>query len=496
MSQSKVNPGGAPRTASGSLLPRFPPALVRRVRRMRLGKGRAGRSAVAPHSAGAERYSESWRSIGRPATSKFNPIRGREGSKAVVDPASNYPTPETYRLAYVTNQYPAVSHTFIFNEIRELRSLGFEVATSSINACDRSWSQLPDMERVEQAQTFYIKPAGWRGAARAFYRSMMAHPAGFFRGFLFTFRLGGTAKRFFYFVEALMIGMWMHDHRLAHLHAHFGTAASSAAMIAARTFPITLSLTIHGPDEFHEVSRNYLPQKIAAARFICCIGMFARSQLMRICPVEEWRKLELVPLGVDPELFTPCPPRLRPKVFEVLCVGRLVPAKGQHILLSAVARLVGEHRSIRLRLIGDGPDRATIERRILGEGLENHVFLEGAVNPDRISDFLKQADAVALASFAEGIPVALMEAMAVEVPCISTMVAGIPELIRSEVDGLLVPASDEEQLASALRRLMDDHDLRRRLGAAGRARVSDKFNLKKNVAKLADIYKCHLSPPC
>jgi colanic acid/amylovoran biosynthesis glycosyltransferase len=401
---------------------------------------------------------------------------------------------KTYRVAYLANQYPAVSHTFIFNEIKELRLLGFEIVTASINACDRTPARLPEIERGEEAKTFYVKPSGWRGAGYALLRSLVRDPLGVLAGLAFTIRLGGSGKRLFYFVEALMIGTWMRDLNVTHLHTHFGTAASSAAMIASKTFPISFSLTIHGPDEFYEISRNYLPQKISAARFICCIGMFTRSQLMRISTVEDWPKLELAPLGVDPERFTPRAPSANLKVFEILCVGRLVPAKGQLILLSAVGALIAEGRSLRLRLLGDGPDRVAIEERINQEGLGDHIILEGAVNQDRIHDFLTQADVLALASFAEGVPIALMEAMAAEVPCISTTVGGIPELIRNEVDGLLVAPSDEGQLASALRRLMDDPVLRRRLGTAGRARVTEMFHLKTNVTRLSEVFKCHLSP--
>jgi glycosyltransferase involved in cell wall biosynthesis len=257
-------------------------------------------------------------------------------------------------------------------------------------------------------------------------------------------------------------------------------------------------MTIHGPEEFYDVSKFYVAEKIDAALFICCIGSFARSQLMKVSPSSQWHKFKVVPLGVDQEKFTPS---RRPSVaalphfrtpFEILCIGRLVPAKGQHILISAVKRLVEENRAVRLRLLGDGPERRGLEERIAAEGLTNHVILEGAVNQDRIQGFLRNADVFALASFAEGIPVALMEAMASEIPCVSTMIAGIPELIRDEIDGLLVPPSDEEALTGALRRLMDQPEVRRRLGRAGRLRVIERYNLEKNVKALAEVYQCHL----
>jgi colanic acid/amylovoran biosynthesis glycosyltransferase len=412
------------------------------------------------------------------------------GSAALEERVARSAAP-THKLAYLVSQYPAVSHTFIFNEIKGLRDEGIEIHTASINACDRPAGQLPESERGEELATFYVKPSGWLAALRAVIFSFVKNPLRASRGLLFTVRLGGSRKRFFYFVEALMIGMWMRRQNLPHLHVHFGMAAATVGMIAAKTFPITYSLTIHGPDEFYEVSSCYLSEKICEAVFVCCIGLYARSQLMKVSPSSEWHKLKVVPLGVDPLKFT-SRRQTHTNVFEILCIGRLVPAKGQYILLSAVKRLLGESRAVRLRLLGDGPERQSLEKRILLENLSDHVVLEGAINQDRIPEFMRKADAFALASFAEGIPVSLMEAMASEIPCVSTMITGIPELIRDEIDGLLVPPSDDEALADALRRLMDSPELRRRLGAAGRLRVLDRFDLQTNVKALAEVYRCHL----
>lgn len=419
------------------------------------------------------------------------PVSDLSESLAALEESSAIVTPCTRKIAYLLSRYPAVSHTFIFNEIRALRNLGFHIATASINACDRPFTKLPELEQGEYASTFYVKPSGWPKALRAVISSLVRHPIGTLRGLGYAMSLGRHPKRLFYFVEALMIGIWMEEKGLNHLHVHFGMAAASVAMITAEIFPITYSITIHGPDEFYEVSNCYLAEKITTARFICCIGSFARSQLMKLCPHSEWHKIKVVPLGVDPLTFVPRR-KMQIDAFEILCVGRLVPAKGQHVLLSAVRNLSRENRAVRLRLLGDGPDRPVLEQRVVAEGLSDHVVFEGAVNQDRIPEFLKEADAFVLASFAEGIPVALMEAMASEIPCLSTVIAGIPELIRDGIDGLLVSPSDEQALTAALRRLMDDPELRRRLGTAGRQRVIERFNLEKNVKALAEVYQCHL----
>lgn len=401
------------------------------------------------------------------------------------------------RLAYLVSQYPAVSHTFILREVARLRALGFGIEVASINDPDRAAGRLTAEERAEAATTFYVKRAGARGALRAHLRVAAAHPAAYARGLGAALRLGGTDARrlvyaLLYFVEAVMIGAWMRDRGLRHLHVHFATPASTVGLIAARTFGITLSITVHGPDEFYDAPGYRLAEKIAGAAFICCIGAYARSQLMKLSPWEQWGKFELAPLGVDPAVFAPRPFRPDPAPFEILCVGRLVPAKGQHILVAAVDRLVRDGRDVRLRLVGDGPDRAGLERDVAARGLGGRVVFEGAVNQDRIRELYARADAFALASFAEGIPVVLMEAMAMEIPCVATFITGIPELIRPGVDGLLVAPSDDVGLAGALASLMDDPALRRRLGAAGRQRVLDRYDLQRNTERLAEIFRRRL----
>ena len=390
------------------------------------------------------------------------------------------------QMAYLISQYPAVSHTFILREVVELRRMGFRIDVASINDPDRSDERLTAEERAEAGAAWYVKAQGASGALRATFVTLLLHPAGFLRGACFALRLGGS---FFYFIEALMIGRWMEKTGQKHLHVHFATPASTVGLLLTRIFPFTLSITVHGPDEFYDVPGYHLQRKIAESRLLCAIGMFARSQLMKIAAADHWSKIRVTPLGVDPEIFSPRPFRESVDCFEVLCVGRLVPAKGQRILVAAIARLVAEGRSVRLRIVGEGPDRASLEAEVRALSLNGTVIFEGAVNQDRIRDLYRSAEVFALASFAEGIPVVLMEAMAMEIPCVTTFITGIPELIRSEVDGLLVPPSDEAALARAIARLMDDAGLRRRIGKSGRLRVIENYNLRRNVEGLAEVFR-------
>ena len=209
---------------------------------------------------------------------------------------------------------------------------------------------------------------------------------------------------------------------------------------------------------------------------------------MRLVDPVHWGKMHVVRQGVDPDLFRPTRHEQEAgKVLEVLCVGRLVASKGQLILLRACDLLLTRGYSFRLRLVGTGPDREHLEAFAVQKNIP--VIFEGVKSNYEIRRLLDRADIFALASFAEGVPVALMEAMAMEVPCVSTCVAGIPELIRNGLDGLLVPASSAEAMASALGWLLDDSLLRRKLGAAGRRRAEEDYNLAQNVHSLANMFR-------
>jgi glycosyltransferase involved in cell wall biosynthesis len=396
------------------------------------------------------------------------------------------------KVAYLLSGYPAYSLTFVLNEICGLKQLGFDIVTASINVCDQPvWDRSEAVSR-EEANTFYVKRAGLARILGAILSALCNNTGGFLRGLYFTAKLGGGFVRFFYFLEALIVGDWMRREGRSHLHTHFGGAVASVAMIATKLFPITLSYTIHGPDEFWDVTKFYLREKIEAASFVCCISLYGRSQLMMLCPAESWSKLLIARLGVDLDSFCPRPALAEFCELEIVCVGRLVAAKGQHVLLSAFRELVLSGRNVRLRYVGKGPDADSLRSTARRYKVADQVTFEGAVSTDRVRELLSQAAVFVLPSFAEGIPIALMEAMAMEIPCVSTTVGGIPELIRNEVDGLLVPPSDEKLLSAALFRLIDDVCLRRRLGRAARLRIEDQYDLRKSVAEFGRLVECQL----
>jgi len=404
------------------------------------------------------------------------------------------------RMAYLISQYPAISHTFILREINYLKNNNNLVYTASINAPDRPVEQLTTEEQLEANNTFYIKKAGIWAALKSHLRGFTQSPRTYTNGLRYAIGLAGfDLKKMlwntFYFTEALMLTQWMQRNTLDHLHVHFATAASTVALIARQLYSFGFSFTAHGPDEFYQVDHYHLSEKIAAADFVCCIGSFARSQLMKLSDPLHWDKFEISPLGVDLDRFAARPTPQETNEHEIICVGRLVPAKGQRILIEACARLIRCGRPIHLRLVGDGPDRIMLEQTVQEWGLNDRIHFEGAVNQDRIRALYERADIFALASFAEGIPVVLMEAMAMEIPCVTTRITGIPELIRDGQDGLLVAPSDSEDLARAIARLLDDKDLRQRIGQQGRLRVGDKYHLAHNTEHLRQIFHRRVGQP-
>jgi glycosyltransferase involved in cell wall biosynthesis len=411
-------------------------------------------------------------------------------------------------LAYLMSTYPTLSMTFVLREVLALRELGFRVETASINPPDRPANWLTPIEVDEAKRTYYVKQHGLSGATVAKLQTVLGNFRGYWRGVALAFRLAGLDLRrlylnLMYFIEALMVGQWMKRKGLRHLHVHLASQAASVGLFVRTVFGFGYSLTVHGPDEFYDAERQMLAEKIRAADFLCCISSFTRSQLMMQSPYEHWSKFVVLPLGVDPEIFAPRPERAAqeffenrpaPETFEILCVGRLIPAKGQHILIDAVERLTQvdrltrEGRRVRLRLVGSGPDEISLREHVARSTAGGCVVFEGAINQDHIRGFYAAADAFCLPSFAEGLPVVLMEAMAMEVPCVTTHIAGIPELIRNGVDGILVPPSDLDALVKALARVMDDAELRQRMGRSGRARVVEHYDLRRNVERLAAIF--------
>ena len=399
------------------------------------------------------------------------------------------------KIAYLVSQYPTIGHSFIFREIRQLRALGLDLHVASIREPDRTPENLTPEEREEMERTYYVKPLGLFRAIGQHIAMLASGPVRYSRCLIYAICLGGLDLRkvsfcLLYFGEAVIVGRWMERQGLRHVHTHF---SSTVALIATQAFSITMSATIHGPDEFTDPEGYCLREKIEAAAFLVAISEYGRGQLMNACDYQQWNKLEVVPLGVEPCAVTGRPFRDHPAPFQIFYVGRLTPVKGVHVLIAAVDRLLKEGRNVRLRLIGDGPERRKLEADVERRDLGSRVVFEGRIHTDQVRALLNDADVFAMSSFAEGVPVVLMEAMSMMIPCVAPLIGGIPELIRNGIDGLLVPPSNHEELARAIALLMDDPTLRRRLGEAGRKQVLERYNLNRNTARLASVFRQRLA---
>ena len=394
----------------------------------------------------------------------------------------------TVPLAYLVSRYPAVSHTFILREVAQLRALGHTIHTASINVPDRQLDVMDAAERAEAQATYCVKTDGAAGAISALAFWAVRAPGRLFRTLCQGVRLGRGFNRLAYAVEAAMVGRWMHQRQVAHLHVHFGNAAATVGVLAKTLTQCHLSYTIHGPDEFDDVPGQALALKMRAADAVVCISQFARGQLMRISAPEDWPKFQVCRLGVDPAQFAFSPPsRSTPKV-SLLCVGRLTPAKGQVLLIHACAQLRDVGIDFSLTLVGEGPDRSRIETAIKKHQLQTRITLTGALTQDGVRHALAQADVFVLPSLAEGIPVVLMEAMSSGVPCISSPVNGIPELIEHQRTGLLATAGNADSLAEQLLVLARDPARCRLMAQAARQKVEQHFNLALNVRQLSHIF--------
>jgi glycosyltransferase involved in cell wall biosynthesis len=299
--------------------------------------------------------------------------------------------------------------------------------------------------------------------------------------------LRGLLWQIFYFLEAGVLAERLRTLRARRLHNHFGDSSCTVAMLAAELAETAFSISMHGPAEFYAAEKWRLDEKFARADFVACISHFCRSQCMLFARPNDWGKFRIVHCGVDPALYED--PQRREGVVgaRILFVGRLSAAKGVRVLFAAMAQLRRSHPQAHLTLIGDGPERAELERAAAEAGLTGSVAFLGYRTQAEVAAELAQADVFALPSFAEGLPVVLMEALAARTTVVATAIAGVSELVRPGETGLLVPPGDPESLAESLARLLDDPTLRAKLAAAGREIVEREFVAAREAAWLLRI---------
>ena len=406
------------------------------------------------------------------------------------------PIPFKGPIAYLTGEYPRATDTFIQREVAALRALGLRVHTCSIRRTDAAHHVGPEQQQ-EAAATFHVLEA-----AIAPHRLMAAHlgwllrrPGAWLKALALAWRcappgLRGRLYQLFYFAEAGVLAAHLRKRGVRHLHNHIATASGTVAMLAGEIAGIPHSFTLHGPDIFFAPRRWRLDEKIARAAFVACISQFCRSQAMAFSDPAHWGKLHVVHCGIDPARYGPGP--RGGEGLRLLFIGRLAPVKGLPVLLEALARIAGDHPGLTLDLIGDGPARGMLKAQAAALGLSDRVRFLGYRSQGAVAEALAECDMLVLPSFAEGLPVVLMEALAARLPVIATRIAGVPELVEDGVSGLLVPPGDVAALARAIGRLAGDAELRLKMGDAGARAVARGFSSRDEAARLARLFAaCH-----
>jgi colanic acid/amylovoran biosynthesis glycosyltransferase len=394
------------------------------------------------------------------------------------------------RLAYLVNQYPLSSHTFIRREIAALASLGITVRRFSIRPTREALVD-PDDER-ELRVTRPLLARGVPGLIGGLLWAAATRPARFAKALRLSLRLGRRSERgvilhLAYLAEACVLAGWLAEDPADHLHSHFGTNSATVSMLCHELGGPPYSFTVHGPEEFDRATVLGLDEKIARAKFVAAVSAFGRGQLLRWCDARHWSKIQVVRCGLDGDFLdhdeTPIPsdPRL-------VCVGRLCEQKGQLLLVEAVAGLAAEGIEVRVVLVGDGEMRPQIESAIERHGLCRAVTITGWVSNKEVRRQLLSSRALCLPSLAEGLPVVIMEAFALRRPVISTRVAGIPELVEAGVSGWLVTAGSIDELSQAIREAIQS-PVRRldQMGAAGAEKVRQNHDARVNARRLSHL---------
>jgi glycosyltransferase involved in cell wall biosynthesis len=395
------------------------------------------------------------------------------------------------RIAYLVNQYPKVSHSFIRREILALERRGIAVLRIALRGWD---GELVDEEdHLERERTRYVLREGASALLLAVTRMLLTRPVCLMRALALAWRMGRCADRplpmhLAYLVEACRIEPWLREAGIQHMHAHFGTNSAEVAMLIRTLGGPPWSFTVHGPEEFDKRELIGLAEKVRNCAFVVAVSSYGRSQLYRCVEHRHWPKVHVVHCGLEPTFFaTPAP--VANAVRRLVCVGRLCEQKGQQLLVEAAQRLLALGSDFELVLAGDGEMRADIEALIVRYGLQARVRITGWISGEQVRDEILAAQALVLPSFAEGLPVVIMEAMALRRPVISTFVAGIPELVQPGKHGWLVPAGDVEALVEAMQACLDvPAGQLACMGEAAHKRVFDRHNVDIEAGKLAKLF--------
>jgi len=390
------------------------------------------------------------------------------------------------------NSYPMTSTTFIRREIQALEQQGVDILRVAL----RTWhvDLVEEDDKAEQQRTRYVLHDGTVALLLVVFRMLFEAPISFVQAFLLACRMSRRADRplfvhLVYLAEACRIKPWLHQAGVEHVHAHFGTNTAEVAMLVHVLGGPHWSFTVHGPEEFDKAPLIGLAEKVRRCAFVVAVSSYGRSQLYRQAQYEDWPKIRVVHCGLDRSFYA-APLGPSSSVRRFVYVGRLCEQKGPLLLIEAARRLAADGTDFELVLAGDGELRGEIETLIARYSLQGNIRITGWISNDKVRAEIVAARALILPSFAEGLPVVLMEAMALQRPVISTYIAGIPELVRDGEHGWLVPAGDVDALVGAMRVCLSaPADTLTRMGEAARKSALANHNVEKEAEKLLMLFR-------
>ncbi|MEO1146039.1 MAG: glycosyltransferase [Cyanobacteria bacterium J06638_22] len=394
-------------------------------------------------------------------------------------------------IAYLINQYPKVSHSFIRREILALEEQGLKVQRFALRSCDAEL--VDEADKHELSRTRYILSVGLPGLLIALLKTAIAAPTSFLKALALAINVGWMSERglifhLIYLAEACVLLSWLRKGGVSHVHSHFGTNATTVAMLCHALGGPPYSFTVHGPEEFDKVKAIGLPEKLKHAKFAIAISSFGKSQLFRWCAPSEWNKIHIVHCGLDQSFFARSTAAI-PHQSGLVCIGRLSEQKGHFLLLEAINRLHQKGINVPITFVGDGELRPKIEAFIQQFDLQDIVHITGWATNAEVQQYLLNSRGMVLPSFAEGLPVVIMEAFALRRPVISTYIAGIPELVKPRISGWLVPSGSVNDLEAAMQDLIHTSPQElETMGEQGYTDVFENHNIATEAEKLADLF--------
>jgi len=397
----------------------------------------------------------------------------------------------TPRIAYLTGEYPRATDTFIQREVAGLRDGGYHVDTFAVRRTGDEHMVGPEQVEAKASTSYLLDQVKGPGLLTAQLGALARSPGRYLRGLRLawaTKRAGvrGGVFQLIYFLEAVILAQELRKRQIDHLHNHFGDSSCTVAMLASEVSGVPYSFTLHGSAIFYEARTWRLDAKLDRAAFVATISHFTRSQAAMFAAPETMDRVHLIHCGVQPGRL--------PSVDHhgvgdrMVFVGRVVEQKGLGVLFESMRSLLGEHPNLSLTVVGDGPHRQDLANRAEAMGLGDHVDFVGAKSQAEVVDILAKADLFVLPSYAEGVPVVVMEALGSGVPVVASFVGGMAELVEDDHTGFLVRPGDPIQLADRIGRLVADPELRARLGANGRARVTADFDAESEANRLGSLF--------